>query len=132
MNDNAGPYTGMDRYACRKAIVADFEKEGLLVKIEPYHHTVGHCQRCDTIIEPRISTQWFVRTKAMAEQAMRLQEQTGIRSVGLTGGVFQNRVLAEASFARLEAAGFAVHLPRRIPVNDAGLSFGQVIEYHHQ
>lgn len=70
--------------------------------------------------------------QAMVEQARRLQEQTGIRAIGLTGGVFQNRVLAEAAIARLEAAGFTVHLPRRIPVNDAGLSFGQVIEYQHQ
>ncbi|MBI1283415.1 MAG: carbamoyltransferase HypF [Thiobacillus sp.] len=70
--------------------------------------------------------------QAMVEQAMQLHKQTGIQSVGLTGGVFQNRVLAEAAIARLEAAGFAVHLPRRIPVNDAGLSFGQIIEYHHQ
>jgi hydrogenase maturation protein HypF len=74
----------------------------------------------------------FSLAQAMLEQARQLHEQTGIQSVGLTGGVFQNRVLAEAAIARLEAAGFAVHLPRRIPVNDAGLSFGQVIEYHHQ
>ena len=60
----------MDRYACREAIVADFEKEGLLVKIEAYSHAVGHCQRCDTVVEPRISTQWFVRTKPLAEKAM--------------------------------------------------------------
>ena len=71
MNENAGPYEGLDRYACREAIVADFEKEGLLVRIEDYHHTVGHCERCDTVIEPRISTQWFVKTKPLAEKAMR-------------------------------------------------------------
>jgi valyl-tRNA synthetase len=71
MNENAGPYAGLDRYACREAIVADFEKEGLLVRIEDYHHTVGHCERCDTIIEPRISTQWFVKTQPLAEKAMR-------------------------------------------------------------
>ncbi len=70
MNANAGKYEGMDRYACREAIVADFEKEGLLVKIEAYSHAVGHCQRCDTVVEPRISTQWFVRTKPLAEKAM--------------------------------------------------------------
>ncbi len=70
MNAEAGPYEGMDRYACREAIVADFEKEGLLVKVEAYHHSVGHCQRCDTVIEPRISTQWFVRAKPLAKKAM--------------------------------------------------------------
>jgi valyl-tRNA synthetase len=70
MNDLAGPYEGLDRYEAREAIVRDFEKEGLLVAIEPYHHAVAHCQRCDTIIEPRISTQWFLEVKPLAEAAM--------------------------------------------------------------
>src|SRR5512139_2201922 len=70
--------------------------------------------------------------QALVEQARRLREHTGIRSVGLTGGVFQNRLLAETVIDRLEGAGFAVHLPRRVPVNDAGLSFGQVIEFLHR
>lgn len=81
MNEAAGPYAGMDRYECRKAIVADFEREGLLVKVEPYHHSVGHCQRCDTIIEPRISTQWFVRTKPLAEQAMEVVRNGTMRII---------------------------------------------------
>ena len=68
---------------------------------------------------------------ALVEQAKQLRAQTGIQSVGLTGGVFQNRVLAEAAISRLEAAGFTIHLPQRVPVNDAGLSFGQVIEFLH-
>ena len=70
--------------------------------------------------------------QALVEQARQLRAQTGIRSVGLTGGVFQNRLLAEAAIERLESAGFTVHLPQRVPVNDAGLSFGQVIEYLYQ
>ena len=70
--------------------------------------------------------------QALVEQASRLREQTGIRSVGLSGGVLQNRLLAEAAIERLESAGFKAHLPRRIPVNDAGLSFGQVIEFLHR
>jgi hydrogenase maturation protein HypF len=70
--------------------------------------------------------------QALVEQAQQLRAQTGIQAVGLTGGVFQNRVLAEAAIERLEAAGFVAHLPQRIPVNDAGLSFGQVIEFLHQ
>ena len=70
MNENAGPYAGQDRFECRRNIVADFEKEGLLVKVEPYFHAVGTCQRCHTDIEPRISTQWFVKTKSLAEAAM--------------------------------------------------------------
>jgi hydrogenase maturation protein HypF len=70
--------------------------------------------------------------QVLVDQAARLRESTGIATVGLTGGVFQNRVLAEAAIARLEAAGFTVRLPARIPVNDAGLSFGQVIEFLHR
>ncbi|RLD00526.1 MAG: valine--tRNA ligase [Chloroflexi bacterium] len=70
MNELAGPYAGQDRFECRDNIVADFEKEGLLVKIEPYSHTVGTCERCHTDIEPRISTQWFVNVKPLAEAAM--------------------------------------------------------------
>jgi valyl-tRNA synthetase len=71
MNENAGPYVGQDRFACRQAILADLEKDGLLVKIEPYSHSVGHCQRCQTIIEPLASQQWFVSMKPLAEPAIK-------------------------------------------------------------
>ncbi len=70
--------------------------------------------------------------QALLEQAVMLRTQTGIQSVGLTGGVFQNRLLAETCIDLLEAAGFSAHLPQVIPVNDAGLSFGQLIEFLHQ
>ncbi|MGD8398304.1 MAG: valine--tRNA ligase [Anaerolineae bacterium] len=70
MNELAGPYEGMDRYEARDAVARDFEKEGLLFKTEPYPHSVAHCQRCDTVIEPRISTQWFLEVKPLAEAAM--------------------------------------------------------------
>jgi valyl-tRNA synthetase len=70
MNEMAGPYEGLDRYEAREAIVRDFEMEGLLVSIEPYHHAVAHCQRCDTVVEPRISTQWFLDVKPLAEAAI--------------------------------------------------------------
>jgi valyl-tRNA synthetase len=70
MNENAGPYVGLDRFACRKAILKDLEKEGLLVKIEPYVHSVGHCQRCKTTVEPWISKQWFVSIKPLAQPAL--------------------------------------------------------------
>jgi valyl-tRNA synthetase len=70
INELGGPYAGQDRFECRDNIVVDFEKEGLLVKVEPYFHAVGTCQRCATDIEPRISTQWFVKTKPLAEAAM--------------------------------------------------------------
>lgn len=70
--------------------------------------------------------------QALVGQAQQLRAQTGIQSVGLSGGVFQNRLLAEAAIDRLQAAGFAAYLPQRVPVNDAGLSFGQVIEFLHR
>ncbi len=70
MNENAGPYKGLDRYACREAIVADLEKAGLLVKIEDYSHAVGHCQRCHTVVEPAASRQWFVRMAPLAGPAI--------------------------------------------------------------
>ncbi|MFH1169471.1 MAG: valine--tRNA ligase [Chloroflexota bacterium] len=70
MNENAGPYAGMDRFACRKAILADLEQEELLVKIEPYSHSVGHCQRCQTIVEPIASKQWFIKTAPLAQPAI--------------------------------------------------------------
>jgi valyl-tRNA synthetase len=72
MNENAGPYKGMDRYECRKAIVADLEKAGLLVKIEDYTHAVGHCQRCHTIVEPIASEQWFVKIAPLAKPAIKV------------------------------------------------------------
>jgi valyl-tRNA synthetase len=70
MNENAGPYEGMDRYECREAIVADLEKSGQMVKIEPYSHAVGHCERCQTSIEPIVSKQWWVNVKPLAEPAI--------------------------------------------------------------
>jgi len=70
MNEQAGPYAGQGRFECRRNIVADFDKEGLLVRVDPYRHAVGTCERCHTDIEPRVSTQWFVKTKPLAEAAM--------------------------------------------------------------
>lgn len=66
----SGMYAGMDRFECRKSIVEDLRKEGLLVKIEPHTHSEPHCQRCHTIVEPRISTQWFVKTQRLAQAAV--------------------------------------------------------------
>ncbi|MFC2005247.1 valine--tRNA ligase [Chloroflexota bacterium] len=70
MNENTGPYVGLDRYACREAILADLERDGLLEKVEPYSHAVGHCLRCQTVIEPIVSKQWFVKIKPLAEPAI--------------------------------------------------------------
>ena len=70
INENGGKYQGMDRYEARKAIVADLEAGGYLVKIEPMKHNVGSCYRCSTIVEPRISKQWFVKMQPLAEPAI--------------------------------------------------------------
>lgn len=70
MNENAGKYQGMDRYECRKAIVKDLEEQGFLLKVEDHRHAVGHCQRCNTVIEPIISKQWFVKMRPLAEPAI--------------------------------------------------------------
>ncbi len=71
MNEAAGPYIGLDRFACREAILADLEKDGLLIKIEPYVHSVGHCQRCQTVIEPIASKQWFIKTQPLVQPAIK-------------------------------------------------------------
>ncbi len=71
MTEQAGrPYAGMDRFACRKQILKDLDKAGYLSKIEPYKHRVGHCYRCQNVIEPMLSLQWFVSTKPLAEAAI--------------------------------------------------------------
>jgi valyl-tRNA synthetase len=71
MNSLAGPYEGMDRFECRQKILEDLEEAGLLEKIDPYRHAVGHCYRCKTMIEPLLSKQWFVKVGPLAEKAIR-------------------------------------------------------------
>ena len=63
-------YAGLDRYECRKKLVADLDAAGYLVKIDEHAHAVGHCQRCNTVVEPLVSKQWFVRMQPLAEPAM--------------------------------------------------------------
>ncbi|MGE5371490.1 MAG: valine--tRNA ligase [Solirubrobacterales bacterium] len=70
MNEEAGAYQGMDRYDCRKKIVADLKEQGDLVKVDVHQHSVGHCYRCDTVVEPMVSKQWFVKMKPLAQPAM--------------------------------------------------------------
>ena len=72
INENGGPYNGMDRYECRKAIVKDLEEQGYLVKTEPYNHNVGTCYRCHNDVEPLISAQWFVKMEPLAKEALRV------------------------------------------------------------
>ncbi len=72
VNSLGGKYEGMDRYEARKAIVADLEAQGYLVKVEDYSHNVGTCYRCHNDVEPIISAQWFVKMKPLAEEAIRV------------------------------------------------------------
>jgi valyl-tRNA synthetase len=75
LNENAGPYAGVDRFVCRQELVSRLEQEGLLLKIEPYLLSVGHCDRCNTIVEPWASEQWFIRMKPLAEPAIQAVEE---------------------------------------------------------
>ena len=81
INENGGPYTGMDRYECRNAIVKDLEEQGYLVKTEPYSHNVGTCYRCHNDVEPLISAQWFVKMEPLAKEAIRVVQDGTIKFV---------------------------------------------------
>ena len=81
MNELAGKYEGMDRFAARKAIVKDLEEAGLLVKIEKHLHSVGHSERTDVVVEPRLSKQWFIKMGPLAEQAINAQRAEGDNTV---------------------------------------------------
>jgi valyl-tRNA synthetase len=74
MNDLAGKYAGMDRFEARKAVVKDLEDQGFLIKIEKMVHSVGHSERTGVVVEPRLSTQWFVKMAPLAEQTLNNQE----------------------------------------------------------
>ena len=74
LNENGGKYEGMDRFEARKAIVADLKKEGYLLKVDPIVHSVGHSQRTGVQVEARLSTQWFVKMKPLAEAALKNQD----------------------------------------------------------
>ena len=81
LNSNAGPYSGQDRYVAREMLVEDLRRQGLLVKVEDYSHSVGHCDRCDTVVEPLLSDQWFVKIKPLAEPAIEAVRDGRIRFV---------------------------------------------------
>ena len=70
MNENTGPYQGLERFACRDRVLVDLKDRNLLEKIEPYSHSIGHCYRCQTMVEPRVSLQWFVQTQPLAKAAI--------------------------------------------------------------
>ncbi|WP_026748256.1 valine--tRNA ligase [Leptotrichia trevisanii] len=70
VNENGGKYQGLERFAARKAILADLEEQGLLVGVKDHKNAVGHCYRCNSVIEPRVSTQWFVKMEPLAKRAL--------------------------------------------------------------
>ncbi len=80
MNAAAGQdFEGLDRYACRKLILSKLEEQGLLAETKSHEHAVGHCYRCDTVIEPYLSDQWFVKMKPLAEQAIAVVESGEVK-----------------------------------------------------
>ncbi len=81
INENGGPYNGMDRYECRKAIVKDLEEQGYLVKTEDYSHSVGTCYRCHNDVEPLVSAQWFVKMEPLAQEALRVVREGEVKFV---------------------------------------------------
>lgn len=81
MTEEAGKYQGLDRFACREKIIKDLKADGLLEKIEKYEHGIGHCYRCETVVEPMLSKQWFVAVKPLAEAAMAAVRQGRIRII---------------------------------------------------
>lgn len=74
INENGGKYSGLDRYEARKQVVKDLEEQGFLIKVEPMVHAVGRCYRCETIVEPSLSDQWYVKVGPLAEKAIEAVE----------------------------------------------------------
>lgn len=79
VNENGGKYQGLERFAARKAILADLEEQGLLVGVKEHKNAVGHCYRCNSIIEPRVSTQWFVKMEPLAKRALEVVKNEKIQ-----------------------------------------------------
>ena len=81
MNELAGKYAGMDRYECRKALVADLDEAGYLIKVKKHDHAVGTCYRCHTTVEPRLSLQWFVKMDELAKPAVDILKKGELKFV---------------------------------------------------
>ncbi len=81
MNANAGPYAGQDRFACRKQLVADLSRDRFLLRVDDHTHAVGECYRCQTVVEPALSRQWFVKMQPLAEPAIRAVEDGRTRII---------------------------------------------------
>lgn len=81
MNENAGPYQGIGRFECREKLVEDLRKQGYLVKVDKHIHAVGHCYRCHTVVEPRLSKQWFVKMQPLAEPAIKVVKEGKVKFI---------------------------------------------------
>jgi len=81
LNENAGPCRGLERFACRDKVLADLESKGLLERTEPHSHSVGHCARCQTMVEPKVSLQWFVRTPPLARSAIEVVKEGRVKII---------------------------------------------------
>jgi len=79
MNEHAGIYKGYDRFKCREALVKQLTSLGLITKIEKHNHAIAHCQRCDTVVEPYLSRQWFVKIKPLSEPALKAVQESKIK-----------------------------------------------------
>ncbi|MEH6948012.1 valine--tRNA ligase [Bacillus sp. JJ634] len=93
MNGRAGKYEGMDRFECRKQIVKDLQDAGVLFKIEDHMHSVGHSERSGAVVEPYLSTQWFVKMQPLADAAIELQQQGDDKKVHFTPDRFEKTYL---------------------------------------
>ncbi len=81
MTEEAGPYAGLDRFACRQAVTADLKKQGLLIAVQDHKHGVGHCYRCKSVVEPNLSRQWFVDAKTLSKPAIQAVESGKTRII---------------------------------------------------
>ena len=95
INSAGGKYAGLDRFAARKEIVADLEAQGLLAGIKDHTHNVGHCDRCKTIVEPRLSTQWFIKIQPLADKAIAAvkPDANGHRAIRFTPEMYEKTYL---------------------------------------
>ena len=93
INENGGPFAGMDRETARRAVVDRLKADGLLEKVVPYRHAVGHCERCHTAVEPLISTQWFVRMKSLARRAIEVVQHGRAEVQTAILGIVQQRAV---------------------------------------
>ncbi|HET6207652.1 MAG TPA: valine--tRNA ligase [Terracidiphilus sp.] len=96
INENGGAYAGLDRYVARKKIVHDLEEQGLLAGVKDHIHNVGHCDRCKTVVEPRLSTQWFVKIQPLADKAIAAvkPDKNGNKAIRFTPEMYEKTYLA--------------------------------------